>query len=74
MTTHIVMDMHGDSRHVFDATDPRALVDAQEHFKMLTEKGFRAVEPGPSGSPGRLVRDFNAKAEEILFIPPLEGG
>ena len=74
MHIQIVMDRHGDTRHTFDPTNTRSLADAEARFKHLTGKGFRAVAPGKEGQPGRLVREFDATTEEMLFIPQLEGG
>jgi hypothetical protein len=74
MPTYIVMDHRGDSRHLFEAADSRALADAEARFNELTGKGYRAVVPGENGQPGRLVPGFDPSAKEIVFIPPLEGG
>lgn len=74
MSVQIVMDSQGDSRHFFDKADLQSLADAQARFKDLTAKGFRAVVPGESGGPGRLLSDFDPDVEETLFIPPLRGG
>ena len=74
MHIQIVMDRHGDSHHAFDPTNALSLADAEARFKELTGKGFRAVAPGRQGPPGRQVREFDATAEETLFIPQLQGG
>ena len=47
------------ARHIFDA---------------LTKRGFRAVALGKDGQPGTLLRAFDPKVEETLFIPQLVGG
>ena len=74
MSVQIVMDRSGDTRHEFDATDAKALRVAEERFRELTGKGFRAVALGKNGGPGKLVEKFDPKAEETLFIPQLQGG
>lgn len=74
MPIHIVMDHNGDSRHVFETANTRALADAEERFKVLTGKGYRAVAPGKHGQPGRVLSGFDPSVNEIVFIPPLEGG
>jgi len=43
MSIQIVMDRSGDTRHEFDAADSRAVRVAEERFRELTGKGFRAV-------------------------------
>jgi len=42
--------------------------------QLLTGKGFRAVALGKDGQPGKLLRNFDAEAEETLFIPQMQGG
>jgi hypothetical protein len=74
MPTHIVMDHRGDTRHVFELSNARALADAEARFKELTGKGYRAVRPGNEGQAGQLLSRFDPHVNEIVFIPPLEGG
>jgi hypothetical protein len=74
MLTYIVMDHRGDSRHVFENANARALADAEARFKELTGEGYRAVVPGKLGQPGRLLPSFDPSVNELVFIPPLQGG
>ena len=74
MHFQIVMDRHGDTRHAFDASDADAVARAEERFRDLTSKGFRAVELRSGGEPGRLLSQFDRKTEQTLFIPQLQGG
>ena len=74
MAVQIVMDRTGDTRHEFDSADSRAVALAEERFRDLTGKGFRAVALGREGGPGKLVRKFDPQAEQTLFIPQLQGG
>lgn len=74
MATQIVMDRTGDTRHEFDVTNPEALAGAEERFRELTGKGFRAVALSGDGGPGRLVDKFDPRVEQTLFIPQLQGG
>ena len=36
MATQIIMDHNGDTRHIFDAKDVKALLEAERRFKALT--------------------------------------
>ena len=72
MKTHIIMDRRGDTRHEFDAACPVALAEAEERFRDLTGKGFRAVALGTDGKV--LMRRFDPEVEQTLFIPQLVGG
>ena len=74
MSVHIVMDHHGDSRHTFDASNAREVARGKAHFNALTKRGFRAVALGKDGQPGTLLRTFDPKVEEALFIPQFAGG
>jgi hypothetical protein len=68
------MDFDGDTRHEFDPADLSAVAIAEARFQALTSKGFLAVALGKDGGPGQLVRMFDPKAEQTLFIPQLQGG
>ena len=74
MTLQIVMDRSGDTRHEFDTTDAEAVARAEDRFRELTSKGFRAVALGKDGERGELVRKFDPAVERTLFIPQLQGG
>src|SRR4051812_28436292 len=73
MATQIVMDLSGDTRHDFDANDEKALLEAEERFRMLTGRGFTAATRRASGEPV-VSRKFDPTAEETLFFPRLVGG
>jgi hypothetical protein len=67
------MNHSGDTRHAFDAKDPKALLDAERRFKELTGAGFTAAIRTGSGEPA-LTNKFDPTAEETLFFPRLVGG
>jgi hypothetical protein len=68
------MDSNGDSRHEFDPVDRSSLTTAEARFQELTGKGFRAVALGKNGAPGELIRKFDPRVEQTLFVPQLQGG
>jgi hypothetical protein len=74
MGVQIVMDPNGDTRHTFDVSDAAAIALAEERFRELTRRGFRAVALGKNGGPGELIRTFDPTVDETLFIPQLQGG
>jgi hypothetical protein len=74
MGVQIVIDRNGDTRHELDVSDVAAIALAEERFKKLTGRGFRAVALGKKGSPGELIGKFDPNVEETLFIPQLKGG
>ena len=73
MAMQIVMDTTGDSRHEFNAADAVEAGKAKHRFKQLTEAGFTAaVRVGKGRS--KIIRNFDADAEETVFFPRLQGG
>ena len=73
MAVQIVMDHTGDSRHSFDPSDARALKDAEQRFRELTNGGFTAAARTRPGQISQL-RSFDPTAEETVFFPRLVGG
>ena len=73
MATQIVMDHTGDTRHQFDPADAAAVGEAEARFKMLTGAGFTAAKRLDGGK-SEVLRSFDPRAEETLFIPQLMGG
>ncbi len=73
MAAQIVMNHSGDTRHVFDATDADALLEAERRFKELTGSGFTAAIRTASGEP-IVIHKFDPHADPTLFFPRLVGG
>jgi hypothetical protein len=73
MAVQLVMDHTGDTRHWYETTDERSLLEAKERFRQLSEKGYIAAARGAGGS-SRIIRSFEPTAEETLFFPRLVGG
>lgn len=74
MAVQIVMDRNGDTRHQFDAADTAGLAKAEERFRELTGRGFRAVALAEGGEAGQVVKEFDPTVEKTLFVPQLKGG
>jgi hypothetical protein len=73
MSTHIVMDTSGDTRHEFDPTDPSAVTEAERRFLDLKKAGYIAARRTLSGR-SELLEHFDPTVQETLFIPRLIGG
>jgi hypothetical protein len=73
MATQIVMDLNGDSRHLFDPKDAEAIAKAEKRFRDLAEAGYIAAVRTATGESRRL-KSFDPNAEETLFFPRLVGG
>ena len=74
MHFQIVMDRQGDTRHAFDPADANGVAVAEQRFRELTGRGFRAVALRSDGEPGTLLRQFDRETEQTLFVPQLQGG
>jgi hypothetical protein len=73
MPFQIVMDHSGDTRHHFDSSDAKALLEAERRYSALTGAGFTAAVREASGKVS-LVRSFDPTATEAVFFPRLVGG
>jgi hypothetical protein len=73
MATQIVMDHTGDTRHMFDPVDAKAVAEAERRFRELIGTGFTAAVRRAEGK-SEVLRTFDPTAEETLFVPRLKGG
>jgi hypothetical protein len=73
MSTHIVMDTTGDTRHEFDPADPSAVTEAERRFLELKKAGYIAAKRTGNGT-SELLGHFDPTVQETLFIPRLIGG
>jgi hypothetical protein len=73
MHTQIIMDHTGDTRHQFDPADAAAIAEAEKRFKQLTGAGFTAAKRLGEGK-SEVLKAFDPRAEETLFIPRLTCG
>ena len=77
MAVQIVMDRTGDTRHEFDVADAEGVARAEERFRQLTGKGFRAVALSGDGSPGNssAARIHNRAGDgSCYFLTPNNTG
>jgi hypothetical protein len=73
MAAHVVMDQSGDTRHTFDSNDRAEVALAEKRFMELTGAGFTAAARSGAGV-CRVIKSFDATADETLFYPRLVGG
>ncbi len=73
MHFQIIMDTSGDTRHRFDPDDGAAVAEAERRFGELIGNGFIVAKRTRDGT-SELVRQFDPRAKETLFIPRLLGG
>lgn len=69
-----VMDRTGHSEQVFDTAKKVDLASAMARFAELTAGGGHIAASMQGGGKSTVIRAFDPTAEEILFIPKLQGG
>ena len=70
-----VMDLTGDTKHMWDKTKPVEVDAAREMFKSLRSKGYLAYKVfGEKGDKGETLTEFDPNAGAIIFSPALQGG
>ena len=68
-----IMDHTGHSTEAFDKASPADLAAAQARFDELIGEGCTAAVRTGKGE-GRIIHEFDSTAENVLFIPRLQGG
>ena len=74
MHVHIVMNHSGDSRHLFNPSQPSDVAEAASRFDALRRRGFSAVGFESGNEQGKVLHRFDPSVERTLFIPQLRGG
>ena len=82
MTKHTLacMDKTGDTKVVWDPHDEESVAEARRTFNMLKKKNFAFFrQKGSKGNvgsseKGKVIREFDPDAREIIAVPPLAGG
>lgn len=70
-----VMGQVGDSKHIWDKNKPVEVEAAKAMFDTLTKKGYLAFHvQGKEGEKGEQMKEFDPKAERVIFVPAMQGG
>lgn len=67
-----IFDAHGDTQVTFDPNNTREVDDVETRFRELMESGFTAFDV--SATPGRVIKQFDPQASEIIVTPGFAGG
>jgi len=70
--THIVMDVHGDTRHTFNPESEVEVREAMKRFDELYKTHIAARRLGEGRT--QLVRSFSVADVEVLFFRKLARG
>jgi hypothetical protein len=69
-----VLDPTGHTRTTWDSERADEVAAARSQFEELTRKGFKAFRVKKDGSEGEPMKKFDADAEKMILVPPVEGG
>lgn len=77
MTIHQmdILDRSGHLHSEWDSDDPTQVRAARETFEEMTGKGYSAFMVGDGkGQRGERIRRFDPSIEEMILVPPIQGG
>lgn len=69
-----VMDHTGDTKKIWDPTQPVEVEDARRSFEKLKKEGYAAFSVKEDGTAGVVIQEFDASAGRIIMRPPMAGG
>lgn len=69
-----VMDQTGDTKTIWDKSNPDEVEVARATFQKLKKKGYVAYSVKKDGEKGAVVSEFDPDAEKLIMSPPLAGG
>jgi len=69
-----IMDHTGDVKKIWDPSKPVEVEDARTSFDNLTAKGYRAFKTNDKGDQGDQMKEFDASAGRVVFVPQMKGG
>jgi len=70
-----VIDRSGDTKYMWDSTQPAEVEVARAAFDKLRAEGYDAFRvTDRKGEAGEMVHTFDPSHERLLFTPRMEGG
>lgn len=69
-----VLDTSGHTRTTWDSDNTTEVAAARAQYETLTKKGYKAFRVKKDGSEGEPMKGFDADAEKMILVPPVEGG
>lgn len=69
------LDKTGDSRTIWDKSNPDEVEVARQQFDTFKRKGYMAYSvKGAKGEKNEQMHEFDQDAERIIFTKPIAGG
>lgn len=69
-----ILDETGDTKLIWDAENQDEIDAAKTTFAALKKKGYLAYSVDRKGEKGRVIDEFDPRAEKIILAPQLQGG
>ena len=69
-----VMGMVGDTKLIWDSTNEEERKAAEETFKRLTKKGYKAFHVDSEGEKAKRMYDWDPYAQKVILVPAMVGG
>ena len=70
-----VMGVDGDTKRIWDPTNPEEVEVAREQFRTLTvDHRYRAFKVDRRGERGDMVTNFDPEEKSYIFVPAMAGG
>lgn len=69
-----IMGVKGDTKVAWSKDNTDEVAAARRTFEDLTEKGFVAFKVEKVERQGERVLVFDPNAEQIILVPPMQGG
>lgn len=69
-----ILDASGHTRTTWDSDKEDEVAAARSQFETLTRKGYKAFRVTRMGGEGEPMKSFDADAEKMILVPPVQGG
>ena len=69
-----ILDPSGDTKTIWDPSQPDEVENARETFNRMRAKGYLAYLVMGDGEKGEAITKFDPKAGKLILCPPLRGG
>lgn len=69
-----VMGSGGDIKKIWNKSNEDEVEDARRTFYDMRRKGYLAFRANKDGGRGEQIREFDPDAEQMIMVPPMQGG
>lgn len=69
-----MLDETGDTKLIWDRTNPAEVANARRTFDELKKQGHAAFRVGVDGGKDVQMHEFDPAAEKMIMVPQMRGG